>query len=113
VVLGCFDIVVASGISGQLLTKDFTPTRKTITDEAQTTEGTELMSTEVNPKEYLMSMQIGPDGAVQVAPHVADSFRTAASRLKMHGLKFKTRMVAPGSPSDQTGTGGMIITRVK
>lgn len=71
------------------------------------------MSLDMKPKEHLMAMGIGPDDAVQVSPEAADSFRTAASRLKMYGMKFKTRMVSPGSERDALGTGGMIITRVK
>lgn len=71
------------------------------------------MSSEVKPKEYLMGMEIGPDAAIQVAPDVADTYKTTASRLKMYGMKFKTKMIAPGSERDALGCGGMIITRVK
>lgn len=71
------------------------------------------MSSDLKPKDTLMEMPVGPDGAIQVTPDVADSFRTAASRLKMNGLKFKTRMISPGSERDAIGCGGMIITRVK
>ena len=72
-----------------------------------------MTEVEKKPKEYLMEMGIGPDYAILVAPDKANTFRTTASMLKMQGLRFKTRVIAPGADEGWPGQSGLKIVRVK
>lgn len=68
---------------------------------------------EKKPKQYLMEMGIGPDNATLIPPGMANTYRTTASMLKMQGMKFKTRAIAPGADDRWPGLSGLVITRVK
>lgn len=65
------------------------------------------------PKEYLMEMGIGPDHVILVSPDKANTYKTSATMLKMHGLRFKTKVIAPGSDERFPGMAGLRIMRVK
>lgn len=72
-----------------------------------------MATTEKKPRDYLMEMKVGPDGAILVSPDVANAFRIAASNLKMQGLRFKTRAIMPNADPAFPGQCGLKIVRVK
>jgi len=48
------------------------------------------------PRQYLEELEIGFDHGIVVPADHVDAFRIAASRLKMRGMKFKSRMNESG-----------------
>lgn len=48
------------------------------------------------PREYLEDLEIGFDNGITVPADHVDAFRIAASRLKMRGMKFRSKMTEDG-----------------
>ncbi len=59
--------------------------------------------TEKKPRDYLDELEVGFDNGIKVSPDQVNAFRQAATLMKMHGKRFKTKLVE----------GGMNVWRVK
>lgn len=62
-----------------------------MTSEVQSVEAPVVKNT---PKDTLEAMEVG--AGINVPYELAAAYRTAASRLKMKGMRFKTMMVEGG-----------------